>query len=372
MGLNGETSQQQIQVDMIYELSQDILRARMAGDTSSARKSLIAAASLLGDKDFYVASRLTLADLAIFCQLFVLYQNDQDALLKFPKLAKFVERVMQLPNIANYLKSDRLLPLTKGELQELPFPEKYEFVMPLEAIQRASLYIPVRSTSLRVLCFHGGGSNIEVYRYQCRAILDELDDGAICEFVQGCHKCSSFIDPLANAISPGTDKFSWYDVSCTGSEGEEVGNSHVVQLTDRSTHVQYLGVEAALQRLEPHCRPGDIHLAFSQGTVISTLLTERLPPEKRPQLLVLVCPIPPRDGESALRLFPHAPKINIPCILLYGGPTDYAHEYGQCVQNNFMDPSVYVHGEGHTMPQKKQNVKHVASLIDAAANVKVH
>lgn len=63
---------------------------------------------LLGDNDYFVPGKLTLADIQVFDLLHFFYKNFVPTVLEaFPKLAAHYERISNRPNIKKWLASDR-------------------------------------------------------------------------------------------------------------------------------------------------------------------------------------------------------------------------------------------------------------------------
>jgi len=360
----GHSFEEQAKIDMLYELAKDIEHSRLESDVLALKKSLDAAARMLTSDGYFVGSEVTLAEVAIFRQLHEMLEIGHSPVLAYPKLVAFTHQLASTTKLNEYLSSERHLPLCRGDLHKLSFPHKYEFVTPPYALLKAKCWRPSHcSKPHAILGFHGGGSNREVFTYQCRSLQMAFAEQACWSFLQGTHKCSLFHDEHANAISPDSDKFSWYDVIYDGSS-EDPGMS---KLMDSSTRVTYTALEEELQRLELLLQPAerfDVFVAFSQGTIIATLLAARLSLEKRPRLLVLVSPIPPRDAAYAQKLFPHGRKIEVPCILLYGDPArDHHFPYRRTVMEFFAAPTLLSHEEGHAMPSKAADVKQLMQMM---------
>jgi len=221
----------------------------------------------------------------------------------------------------------------------------------------------------RVLAFHGGGSNAAVFQYQCKQIQLAFSESLCWDFVQGTHKCSEIVDPLADAIEPDTEKFSWYDVRYDNADGAR----NATEQPDSALRVAYHGVDAALMRLVStlESRPRyDAFFAFSQGAVIATLLLQRLPSTLVPTLVVLASPIAPRDQVYIRDLFPNAPKLQVPCVLTYGDSVhDFAHRYAESVSQHFLSSTTQLHDEGHNVPQKAGNADSLARLMQTLLNI---
>jgi len=363
--LYGSNTREQAQIEMIFELSKDIEAARL-GDTLAFQKSLRAASRLLGDSTYFVSSNVTLADIAMFRHLHFLHELDAQSLHPHPNLGIFVHSMSNLPEIKQYLESERRLPLTRGEVEVLPFPYKYEFLSkPDKMLACAQTWHSSAHDSVRVLAFHGGGSNAEVFRYQCKQIELALASSKGCwEFLQGTHECSHIVDPLANVIDPHGTKFSWYEVAYGNNEQPQTMEQRAANL---SSHVTYDGIREELLRLQSFVEDQecyDIFFAFSQGAVIATLLLQCLPKALLPSLVVLASPIPPLDKEYEKHLFPFAAKINVPCLVVHGNPgLDFAHRFGEYVSNCFASSVMFIHNEGHVVPQNVENVHELLARL---------
>ena len=119
-------------------------------------------------------------------------------------------------------------------------------------------------------------------------------------------------------------------------------------------------MDEALQRVEDAIAargPFDALLAFSQGAIVTTLLTalalerqrtsssvDGAPPPPLPwRRNVLVCGMPPRDELYAKLL---APPLDFPCTLIHGKADEY-YAHGLRLNQVYRAASVYEHPDGH-------------------------
>ena len=225
---------------------------------------------------------------------------------------------------------------------------------------------------MRFLCLHGGGGNAKVMTYQTRLLREALKDSTF-EFLEGARPWPDHLTaPQLKRLFGEGPYFGWYQVSDDG----EPTRDHTEKLMDPSVRFTYGGVDDALKRVEDAIAkrgPFDALLAFSQGSIVTTLLTaltlERqrtsggAPPAWRHN--VLVCGIPPRD-DRYLKLFsPPAPALDFPCTIVHGAK-DEMYAYGQRLNTIYPSAKVFEHPDGHKFPSSVELTETIAEHLRAA------
>jgi len=140
---------------------------------------------------------------------------------------------------------------------------------------------PPPQRSLRVLSLHGGGGNRNVNAMQVSRLRRALGppDVVHFDFLEGDHAWKSEnIDPrLVQLFGPGP-YWGWYGVENASGHGQNDRDAYVKAMMDPAVGFEYIGYEAALDRLERHISehgPYDALVGFSQGAIMVTMLTAR-------------------------------------------------------------------------------------------------
>jgi len=119
-GIDGETAQERVLQDMLWEAGKDVadkksalhsdeLNARLDGVLNGLINLKKEGKCLSGKKPGY-------GEIGVFHALHTFHCIQPTFLDAYPELKKFVEEVAKIPAIDNYLNSPRRLPLTKNEL----------------------------------------------------------------------------------------------------------------------------------------------------------------------------------------------------------------------------------------------------------------
>jgi glutathione S-transferase len=149
--IDGSTLEEKALVDMYSELAKDIEGKKAAIFDKSGRPRL-QLEGFLGagearlaktDGKHFVGEDLTLADVAMFKALYHIEEVQPGGLSDYPKLLGFVKFFAGQPNIANYLASERRVPLTPNEVGDRPWKESgYDFLKPMHKASYATTWMP--------------------------------------------------------------------------------------------------------------------------------------------------------------------------------------------------------------------------------------
>ena len=125
---------------------------------------------------------------------------------------------------------------------------------------------------VRVLGLHGGGASAKVMEYQTLAVRKELGERATWEFLDGTRPWESEVDPMLKMMFDGGPFHGWYGVEDDGDPERPYND----RLFDEAVNFTYTEVRKGILRVEDYIRnrgPFDVLVGFSQGTIISTLVT---------------------------------------------------------------------------------------------------
>ncbi|KAH8049617.1 hypothetical protein JL721_11653 [Aureococcus anophagefferens] len=198
---------------------------------------------------------------------------------------------------------------------------------------------------LRVLGLHGGGASAKVMDFQTTALRRELGDRATWDFLDGTRPWTSRVDPLLHAMFDGGPFYGWYGVDDDGDPDRDYND----KLFDESVNFTYSDVEAGVAFVERYIAergPFDVICGFSQGTIITTLVTAAFlrrgdTPSWRGN--VLVCGIPPaakwRGCEAAARLPGGAPVRDV-VAQRHVAETGYTAHLSGMYSDKFIHPRV--------------------------------
>ena len=216
---------------------------------------------------------------------------------------------------------------------------------------------------LRVLGLHGGGASAKVMDFQTTALRRELGDRATWDFLDGTRPWTSRVDPMLHAMFDGGPFYGWYGVDDDGDPDRDYND----KLFDESVNFTYSDVEAGVAFVESYIAergPFDVICGFSQGTIITTLVTAALlkrgdTPSWRGN--VLVCGIPPRDAKWRATL--PKPRLAFPAALVFS-PKDPMYDYGQGLVAIYDEATpVHEHAEGHRFPRDAAKLRVIADEI---------
>eukprot|EP00304_Pavlova_gyrans_P002324 CAMPEP_0206041972 /NCGR_PEP_ID=MMETSP1466-20131121/6274_1 /ASSEMBLY_ACC=CAM_ASM_001126 /TAXON_ID=44452 /ORGANISM="Pavlova gyrans, Strain CCMP608" /LENGTH=309 /DNA_ID=CAMNT_0053416677 /DNA_START=27 /DNA_END=956 /DNA_ORIENTATION=- len=135
--------------DMIFECSKDITSNKGAIHTNETEKlhgMLTKATELLDEFEgpYFSGMSVTYGDVGMFHVLSTIEEVKPGYLKKngFEDLAAFVKLFSELPPIANYLSSDRRMPLTANEVGDKPWsPDGYKYLKPVNAEAYSEEYV---------------------------------------------------------------------------------------------------------------------------------------------------------------------------------------------------------------------------------------
>jgi len=147
--IDGGDAADKARVDMFFELAKD-LTSKKSGihDPASADGKRLAAMLATAEANcggaHFVGSSTTLADVALFHALHTFDEVAPGSLEPYPKLKAFVKKFAAQPAIAEYLHSDRRVPLTANEDGKQPHSglPGYKFKEPLRPGTYATPWSP--------------------------------------------------------------------------------------------------------------------------------------------------------------------------------------------------------------------------------------
>ena len=222
---------------------------------------------------------------------------------------------------------------------------------------------------MRVLCLHGGGGSAKVMRYQTAALQAALPSATF-EFLEGERIWPDHLrSPVLTRMFGEGPYYGWYQVDDDG-----VGTRTTAEkLQDPSVKFTYTGAPEAVAHVQSAIEkrgPFDALLAFSQGAIVTTLLTAMslrpgaTPPSWRHN--ILVCGMPPRDERYMREFFlPPAPPLDFPCTLVHGRQDEF-YEYGKRLDAIYPNATVFEHPDGHKFPGSKELTASIAAHLLAA------
>ncbi|KAL1530312.1 hypothetical protein AB1Y20_001222 [Prymnesium parvum] len=238
-------------------------------------------------------------------------------------------------------------------------PATSDVESPLSPSRRRAVALD-RSRPIRFLCIHGSGANAMVMNLQTRALKREMGAAATFDYVQGAvdWKPEHVDEELLSLFGQGP-YFGWWNVHMPdGTSVNKPSDYHDQLDTARERyHLKYAGVEDAMRKIEDHISahgPFDILLGFSQGAILTSLLTAHCLQRKRVGGLgpswamnVLVCGMIPRD-KHWIDLMEQQP-INFPaCIVI--GKRDRFFSDGRRLAELYVEPELFEHQGGHEFP----------------------
>ncbi|KAM3083974.1 hypothetical protein ACMFMG_001919 [Clarireedia jacksonii] len=214
---------------------------------------------------------------------------------------------------------------------------------------------------MRFLCFHGMGTNSQIFEMQTAALRYELGDHHTYEFVEGTLPCSS--DQAIAALFTSTeDSFAYFDVTNIPTCKKA--------LLDLDAYIRTEG-------------PFDGGIAFSQGAaLLSTYITWKFMSDPTAQHLspVFKCaifisaglPVDPialleRDELKSLRFAEHGEVIPIPTAHIWGtGDTVWREQSEEVKTLCKKDAAVaFVHSGGHEVPSSGALKDSVPGMVQA-------
>jgi glutathione S-transferase len=139
LGMAGCDKLELLVVDMLHELSQDIINKKEgimdpSHDSSERLHTALKSAEKFApkNKSFFVGTSMTLADVSMFHTLHLFNEIDGKCLDKYPKLKAFHARFAARPQIVAYFNSDRRMPYTSNDLKpRIPGADGYKYMTPL-------------------------------------------------------------------------------------------------------------------------------------------------------------------------------------------------------------------------------------------------
>ena len=119
--LEGKTEQEKVRVDIMTENAMDFrngfvrlcysspenFEARKPDYLKNLEPTLERFSTFLGDRPFFAADSVTVADFHMYEILYSHEKLDSALVAKFPNLLAFIARMEALPRIAEFLKSER-------------------------------------------------------------------------------------------------------------------------------------------------------------------------------------------------------------------------------------------------------------------------
>ncbi|EOD14794.1 hypothetical protein EMIHUDRAFT_197363 [Emiliania huxleyi CCMP1516] len=205
---------------------------------------------------------------------------------------------------------------------------------------------PPPQRSLRVLSLHGGGGNRNVNAMQVSRLRRALGppDVVHFDFLEGDHAWKSEnIDPrLVQLFGPGP-YWGWYGVENASGHGQNDRDAYVKAMMDPAVAFEYIGYEAALDRLERHISehgPYDALVGFSQGAIMAPIF-------------------PP--GGSPLHASP--PIARLPAIACMGRQDPFAPYGRQGLGSIYGALEWFEHGGGHETAKEAEVNSEVAEAI---------
>ena len=228
--------------------------------------------------------------------------------------------------------------------------------------------VQAQTTTKRILCLHGGGTNEAIMRIQTAKLRAQLRGEFDFEFLEGTHTVEA-VDPAIKKRFAGQQYLGWYDVKHDAAPGRD----YIEALLDEQ-HVEfsYPGIDEALARVEGHIEasgPYNALLGFSQGAILITLLTalhlERArnglgqPPSW--QQNVLVCGMPVRANRF-YSLFDRLGPLKFASTIAQGRD-DMAYPWCIKLAQTYRSPCIIEYVDGHRFPHSKDDTCKIADSI---------
>ena len=216
------------------------------------------------------------------------------------------------------------------------------------------------TAALKILCLHGGGTNVEIMRLQT-AKFRRMCPAAQFDFLNGPRVMERPLDPSIGSRFKGPFR-SWYDVTY-----EDVPDRpYLDTLMDPSITFDYPDAEVAIDKVESHIAlhgPYDALLGFSQGAILITLMTARALHEGQVpswRSNVLVCSMPVR----AKRFLPLLRKpLAFPAVVAQGAQDPY-YSWCSTVGDSYVDAKRVEYPDGHRFPHAaSDNEAIVAAML---------
>jgi len=233
------------------------------------------------------------------------------------------------------------------------------------------------SKPVRFLCLHGGGGNAKLMQMQLGRVVRALGGSAAVElnYLEGSRKwAEDEVDPGLRRLFPGLDFYGWYGV--TNDAGVKGGTAaYVAAQCDPRVEFVYHEHERALDRVEAHIEqhgPFDVLCGFSQGSIMATMLTDRLLGRARRgegrgpgwRLNVFFAGMPPR-GKGCISVFdPPQPALDFPTVSCIGR-ADQFYEWGNRLAELYAGRSIRLisHAGGHETPKDPDVNSEIAGAI---------
>lgn len=216
---------------------------------------------------------------------------------------------------------------------------------------------------LRVLALHGGGSNTNIMMYQVGPLKRLLGDKAEWDFLNGATTWEGEpANDMMKALAKGMPFHGWYRVE-NDDQSDRPYNDKLFDLSVKFTygHVEK-AVDSVLEHIAQH-GPFDVLLGFSQGCIVTTLITGMLREkgeEPSWRLNVLFNGMRVRDNRYA-QLF--ETPLSQPSVMVFGRLDEF-YGYGRQSQAAiYEDPVIFEHEEGHKFPSQNPAGKEIYNQV---------
>lgn len=219
---------------------------------------------------------------------------------------------------------------------------------------------------IRVLALHGGGSNVNIMKFQVQTLRRLLGDEAEWSFLNGGRpwKFSKGLEPteMMEGLADGMPFYGWYGVVNDG----DLERPYNEKLFDLKVNFTYEEVELGVDRVMQHIKqegPFDILLGFSQGCIVAHLVAGTLrergetPPWKLSVLFNGMCVRDQRYKELFNK------PLSVPSVMIFGRQDEF-YDYGRKSQEAlYENPVIYEHDEGHKFPAKPPRAKEIYAEV---------
>lgn len=211
---------------------------------------------------------------------------------------------------------------------------------------------------VRVLCLHGGGENRLAMEYRMAALMSQLGEHAVFDYLEGPLHWTGHIDADIATMFGAGGYWAWYTLAASG-------------VCD--------GISQSLFHIESYIKdhgPFDVLVGFSQGCSIITLLVARLLKSGlRPgaqtgpkldsvgvpwRLLILCNGVPPPDTDEYRQCFTHL--LDVPTLHVMG-KADRFYAASLRLRGLYSCPHVIEHNEGHKLPRDSNLHAQIASVV---------